>query len=132
MRRTAHWSMTALVPLTLITLMACTPDADVATEPSITLSAVEFERPARSGEPNLHATPDGGALLTWLEPVAEETWALRIATRTGGTWSEPRTVRESDRFFVNWADFPSSVQMAGGEIAVHWLEWVADTHMPTT
>jgi len=118
--------MTALIPLALISLAGCTPEAESASEPPIALSAVEFQRPARSGEPNLTVTPDGEALLTWLEPVAGETWALRFATRTDGTWSEPRTIRESDEFFVNWADFPSSVEMTGGEIAVHWLEWVAD------
>jgi hypothetical protein len=92
----------------------------------MTLSAIEFQRPGGSGEPNLHATPDGEALLTWLEPAGEDAWALRLATRAGGTWSEPRTVRQSDAFFVNWADFPSAVQMSGGSIAVHWLERVAD------
>jgi len=106
---------------------ACTgAEAPVYEDVSLTLSAVEFERPAGSGEPNLHATPDGRALLTWLEPTGDSSWALRLATRDATGWSEPRTVRESEAFFVNWADFPSSVQMTGGTIAVHWLERTAD------
>lgn len=102
------------------------PPASDSVAGELTLSSIEFERPGGSGEPHLHATPGGGALLTWLEPADGDLWALRLATRTDGAWSEPRTVRESDRFFVNWADFPSSVQMSGGTIAVHWLERVAD------
>lgn len=93
---------------------------------SLALGELEFEGPSRSGEPNLHAVPDGRVLLTWLEPAAEERWALRLAVRSDGAWSEARTIRESNRFFVNWADFPSSVAMEDGTIAVHWLEKVAD------
>lgn len=102
------------------------PDSPVAIE----VAPVELERPPGSGEPNLHATPDGRVLLTWLEPLADERWALRLSIRESGAWSEPRTVRESDRFFVNWADFPSSVRMEDGTIAVHWLEKVPDAASP--
>jgi hypothetical protein len=100
---------------------------------------VEFRRPAGSGEPHLFATADGVALLTWLEPLGGDVppgaetgpWgsrphALRLATRREGVWSEPITIRESDRFFVNWADFPSAIQLADGTIVTHWLEKVAD------
>ncbi|MDH3733237.1 MAG: glycoside hydrolase [Gemmatimonadota bacterium] len=107
---------------------ACAAPADETAAPrssDLTILPVEFERPAGSGEPNLHATADGTALLTWLEPTGDE-WSLMLATRREGQWSDPLVVRRSDSFFVNWADFPSSVQMAGGEIAVHWLERVAD------
>ncbi len=38
-----------------------------------------------------------------------------------GRWTAPATVAESDRFFVNWADFPS-VRAFGGRLFVHWLE----------
>lgn len=95
------------------------------TDYRVDVSVVEFEGPEGSGEANLHATPDGDVLLTWLEPAADGVWRLRLAVRGPAGWSEPVTVRETDRFFVNWADFPSSVRMSGGEIAVHWLEKTA-------
>jgi len=101
------------------------PPEAVSTAAALELAAIEFERPARSGEPNLHAAPDGTALLTWLEPAEGDDWALRLSRRSDTGWSDPVTIRRTDRFFVNWADFPSSVQMEGGTIAVHWLEKVA-------
>jgi len=111
--------------LVAVLAAACTRSAD--RDPvRLRVGEVEFARPAGSGEPNLHATSDGGALLTWLEPNGGGVWALRLAMREDGGWTEPITVRESDRFFVNWADFPSSVEMRDGTIAVHWLERVAD------
>ena len=77
--------------------------------------------PAGSGEPNLSLTADGTPVLTWLEPVNETRHALRLAVRRGGTWSEPRTILESDSFFVNWADFPSLIALPNGAWIVHWL-----------
>lgn len=101
-------------------------EAPAPREPAvIQLSDIEFAGPPRSGEANLHGTHDG-ALLTWLEPAQDGVWRLRLSSRGEAGWSDPVTVRESDRFFVNWADFPSSVRMSGGEIAVHWLEKTAD------
>lgn len=83
--------------------------------------AHEFSGPPGSGEPNLTRTPDGSAVLTWLEPVGEGRHALQLAVRTAGRWSEPRTIIASDSFFVNWADFPSLVALANGAWIVHWL-----------
>jgi hypothetical protein len=82
---------------------------------------IEFSGSPGSAEPNLTRTADGTAVLTWLEPTAERRHALRVATRTAGRWSAPRTILETDSFFVNWADFPSLVALADGSWIVHWL-----------
>lgn len=86
---------------------------------------VEFQRPSPSGEPSLAPGADGRAILTWIEPE-DDVPALRVAIRDEGGWSAPRTVWASAAMFVNWADFPSSVEMPDGTLAVHWLEKVAD------
>ncbi len=82
----------------------------------------ELATPVGSGEPNLVATKDGGAVVTWLELVDEGRHALKLAVRANGVWSEPRTVVESNAFFVNWADFPSLSVRDDGSWIVHWLE----------
>ncbi len=99
-------------------------------EPAATsyrMGEAEFAGMSGSGEPNLYAAPDGRILLTWLEPAAGESYALRVAVREDGAWSEPRTIRESEHFFVNWADFPSLIQLPDGAWVVHWLEKVAES-----
>src|SRR6185312_7549316 len=77
--------------------------------------AVELSLPAGSAQPNLAVTPDGRVVLTWLEPrggpAGSKRRALKLAVRTARQWSEPRTIVESDSFFVNWADFPSLVAL---------------------
>ena len=95
------------------------------TQVSLEAGHVEFDRPTPSGEPYLSVGAGGRAILTWIEPE-EGVPALRLAIRGEDGWSEPRTVWASEDMFVNWADFPSSVEMRGGTLAVHWLEKVAD------
>ena len=98
-------------------ISACEPSV-----PKLIVGEVEYVTGVGSGEPNLFAAPDGRAFLTWLEPAGADRYALRFATRSAGEWSEQVTVVESDRFFVNWADFPSLVQLDDGGLLAHWLE----------
>ncbi|MGH7541041.1 MAG: sialidase family protein, partial [Gemmatimonadota bacterium] len=120
--------VTSALCLALSACLFAEETEEVATggPPPLELGEVELRRPAGSGEPHLHVAPSGDVLLTWLEPVEEGRHALMLATRRDGAWSEPIRVRTSERFFVNWADFPSAVAMADGTLAVHWLERVAE------
>jgi hypothetical protein len=60
-------------------------------------------------------------ILSWVERVGEGRYALRFAAREGAGWSEPRTAAEGENWFVNWADFPSVVELTDGSLAAHWL-----------
>jgi hypothetical protein len=102
--------------------LCCAVTACAGDRPQFVLQEVEFSRPAGSGEASLHAAGDGTAMLTWLEPIGDERFALRLAARTEGEWSQARTIVQSDRFFVNWADFPSLTTLENGTALVHWLE----------
>jgi hypothetical protein len=67
-----------------------------------------------------------GLIATWLDPLKPEgRYALRFATSDGATWSAPGTIRESDRFFVNWADFASLIETREGTWVAHWPEKTA-------
>ncbi len=96
-----------------------------APAPGLVVGDIELAAPPASGEANLVATSDGRVILTWLERSGSEKFALRFAVRDGKEWSSPSTIVESDRFFVNWADFPSLVELPDGTWIVHWLEKVA-------
>ncbi|MGD8697905.1 MAG: sialidase family protein [Gemmatimonadales bacterium] len=98
-----------------------------AEPPSLAVGEIEFYGAPDSGEPNLYGAGDGRAILTWFEPVGGEDYALRVAVRQAGLWSQPNTIVEGDRFFVNWADFPSLVVLSAGSWLVHWPERVAET-----
>ncbi len=74
-----------------------------------------------SREPELSTTRDGKIILSWVEKIADKTYALRFAKRDGNGWSELHTVAEGDDWFVNWADFPSVIALNDGALAAHWL-----------
>jgi hypothetical protein len=95
--------------------------------PKLAVGDIEFRGPPGSGEANLYSGGDGRAILTWFEPAGGDAYALRVAVRQSGEWSSPRTIGESDRFFVNWADFPSLVELTDGRWLVHWPERVGET-----
>jgi len=60
--------------------------------------------------------------LSWLEPSDPEghdLWLARL-DRTG--WGPRQLVAHGERFFVNWADFPSVLATADGSLWAHWLE----------
>jgi hypothetical protein len=93
--------------------------------PPEAVPVLDFSGPAGSGKPFLTRTGAATLLATWFEPRGDTRFALRIAERRGGGWSEPATVAEGDNFFVNWADFPSVAAMGDGRWVVHWLERTA-------
>ena len=59
--------------------------------------------------------------MSWVEKVGEKRYALRFAARDEGGWSEVRTVAEGENWFINWADFPSVIELSDGSLAAHWL-----------
>jgi hypothetical protein len=126
MRRILHYrfrprALAALLPALALVVAACGGDARGA-EPLGGLSALGSPAGAGSGEPFLSTTAAGRVLLSWLEPVDGATHELRFAALEGETWSEPRTVARGDDWFVNWADFPSIVELPDGRLAAHYLQ----------
>jgi len=70
------------------------------------------------------ASSSSGLHLSWLEKAAEG-HRLRYARWDGARFTEPSTIRASDRFFANWADFSSVLPFGDGRLAAHWLEKAA-------
>jgi hypothetical protein len=83
----------------------------------------EMASPANinSGEPNLYATADGRVFLSWIEKLGDNLHALKFAVLKQGKWSKPQTIAEGRDWFVNWADFPSLIELKDGSLVAHWL-----------
>ena len=91
--------------------------------PARTASIETIRSPAirRSGEPRLTTGPEGRPAMSWFEVLPSGRHRLMWALTHGNRWSKPVTIAEGDSFFVNWADFPSSVWLGGERWAAHWL-----------
>ena len=83
---------------------------------------VEIDAPtaAAAAQPHLARTPDGVPILSWQE-AGEKGHSLKYSLLHGKVWSDAVTIASGDRWFVNWADFPSVVAIDENLWAAHWL-----------
>jgi hypothetical protein len=75
---------------------------------------------SNSAQPQISSSPRG-LILSWIERHGAKA-TLRYAERTASGWSAPRDVAAGSDWFVNWADVPSVVRLASGELVAHWLQ----------
>lgn len=110
------------VAITFATIVCISCTDAPASENTVLSSPTALASPAgpNSGEPFLSPTSDG-VWLSWLEAV-DSSYELRAARLRGDAWSLPVTIARSSTFFVNWADFPSIVELPDGKLAAHWLQ----------
>jgi hypothetical protein len=92
-----------------------------STDPALIIHHRDSPTNGDSREPELNATPDGKIILSWVEKLSNERYALRTAMRDGEGWSEVHTVAQGENWFINWADFPSVIALDDGSLAAHWL-----------
>jgi len=85
------------------------------------VAPLESPAGASSGQPHLDRGVDGIVRMSWIETEGR-TVRLLFSVLRGGAWSAPRKIVEGDRWFVNWADVPSLVADANGNLIAHWLE----------
>lgn len=80
--------------------------------------------PASPGaiQPNWTTAPDGGVVLSWIEPAQGGAYSLKYAVRHGSTWSEGRTVVAQRRFFRQPAEAPEVMQVNDHLWMAHWIE----------
>lgn len=108
-------------------LAACLPAAACETEsfetPAALQEPVMLPSPAGPGsaEPSLSTSADGKVLLSWIEP-SNDAHSLRFSVLEADAWSEPRTIASGTDWFVNWADFPSLIQLSDSTLVAHWLQ----------
>jgi len=87
---------------------------------SVALEPLRSPAGPNSGQPQLSYS-ERGVLLSWIERDGQKA-TLRFAERTGEGWSTPRDVASGSDWFVNWADVPSVLRLASGELVAHWLQ----------
>lgn len=117
-----------------IVCLACAPESGERLESGVSTGSAdslgpafselrELPSPAGAGSvtPYLSTGMDGTILLSWQEPE-DSGHAVRMASLSGSTWSEAHTIATGDDLFVNWADFPSVIEMPDGSLAAHWLQ----------
>jgi hypothetical protein len=107
----------------ILTLLLTT--GTVATLHAATLADWPLPSGARAAQPSL-AARGGDLWLSWIEPHASG-HRLRIARDAGAGFADVDDAAQGERWFVNWADFPTLVALPDGSFAIHLLQKSADT-----
>jgi hypothetical protein len=89
-----------------------------------TLTPENMMNPTAAGslQPNWSATPDGRAVLSWIEPLKASGYALRYAVHGASGWSEARTVVSGRHFFRHPAESPEVMVLSDKLWMAHWVE----------
>lgn len=110
-----------------VLLFAClTSSCEPVTRQPFSLSVIQSPSGAGSAEPHLARGTSGQVVLSWLQSDDAGT-SLQYSAFDEGRWDSARTVARGDKWFVNWADFPSVTPIADNLWAAHWLEKSADS-----
>jgi hypothetical protein len=90
----------------------------------LTLAMKIVRNPAAPGssQPRLTLTPDGRALLSWLEPVVPKGIALKFAVQEKGGWSAPRTVASGRPFMTHASVQPAVTLLGDDSLVAYWSE----------
>src|SRR5919106_1647063 len=97
------------------------PGSSAASEQALVIRPTQSPTDGDSREPELTTTQDGRVIVSWIEKVGDKRYALRTAMLDQSGWSEALTVAEGENWFINWADFPSVIDLQDGSLAAHWL-----------
>lgn len=84
----------------------------------------ELRSPAAPGSltPRVSAVPDGGVILSWLEPQEDGTAALRFSIRRKGTWAEPATIAAGLLFSRDRAAAPGIIPLSTQNFIAYWSQ----------
>ena len=102
---------------TLLLLCCCVGAQAASTRP--------LPSPAGNGSmaPALAQFPDGTALLSWLEPAADDEWLLKWARfdAKASRWTKPQEISRGRDWFVNWADTPTVTPLSDDILMAVWF-----------
>ena len=114
--------------MVVLAALVCVSSSCTGGDREVLRSIQEVETPAsgESGQPNLAVGSKGDTYLSWIEVDSAGMKSMKFATKTPQGWSSPHTVAQSDTLLINWADFPSLLELPGDGLAAHWLSEMPD------
>lgn len=109
----------ALVVLIPLVTAACgqspkPPEAPRESPLDISVRRITVPAQGESGQSQVTAS-NRGAIVSWLERTGASA-TLKFAQLTSGTWTAPRTIASSDRWFVSDADPPTVMRLSDGTL----------------
>ncbi len=110
------------ISLVVLMLLAASCSNKSSTGKIVGITPITTSALAPSGEPNICTTPEGGAILSWVEKdTTQKISTLKYSNWQNNSWSEARTIARGSDWFVNWADFPAVAVQSDERLLASWL-----------
>ena len=106
-----------IASIVFIVLYSCNKTKDI--------DHISTNFPGEASEPNLHLSNSGNIYLSYISsnPDKKESSLLfSMFDNLNYSWNKPNLIVESDKMFVNWADFPEITTDNLNGITAHYLE----------
>ena len=106
-----------IASIVFIVLYSCNKTKDI--------DHISTNFPGEASEPNLHLSNSGNINLSYISsnPDKKESSLLfSMFDNLNSSWNKPNLIIESDKMFVNWADFPEITTDNLNGITAHYLE----------
>jgi hypothetical protein len=106
-----------IASIAFIVLYSCNKTKDI--------DHISTNFPGEASEPNLHLSNSGNIYLSYISssPDKKESSLLfSMFDNLNYSWNKPNLIVESDKMFVNWADFPEITTDNLNGITAHYLE----------
>lgn len=108
------------VTAALIGLAIAAVSCEAAQPPVAKMRVIENPAAAGAQFPRLASLPDGGILMSWVEPAGKD-HILKYGLLRDGKWIRQGEVARGGDWFINWSDFPSVVAIDKSFWVAHWL-----------
>ncbi|MDZ7715023.1 MAG: hypothetical protein U5J95_02305 [Balneolaceae bacterium] len=78
--------------------------------------------PPNSKLPSLYADEHNNIILSWVESAQNGVTTLKYSQFKNNKWTNPKSISSGNDWFINWADYPSTIASNGSPLAAHWLK----------
>jgi hypothetical protein len=124
------YRLLAGVPLLLVCAAGCgSTHSQASTREQF--REVASPSPPRSLSPRVTAMPDGGLLLSWLEPTNDRLAALRFSLWRDGAWSATATIAEGQPFSRHQSESPGVIALSKTNLIAYWSQKPPLEKVPT-
>lgn len=110
-----------LIVFSIICVWVAGCDATTDTQSLTNLATLKSPATGVSGQAHLARGDTAGVIMSWVEERAGGGHRLMYSVLDGGRWGTPVAIAGGDNWFINWADFPSVIEVRPGFWAAHWL-----------
>ena len=115
-----QWNNWLIVSILICFIISCQSGVEQLDTAKIT--DIPFSSDSNAQVPNLFVSPQNELYLSYISGNHQQGYTLNYSILNNqNKWEPAQTIAQGQKWFVNWADFPSLVVRKDSSMAAHWL-----------